>query len=209
MDRHRKGTIETEDPRGQSRERGGTEDRDRHGGTREAQRIREMREDEHEERQRERQRNARRNVWRQIGRGCELGQQGWSWGTDRCLWSGSGRSSAFREKKSHLARGPQVQGPDNGSQMSVGSRITGSAFKFRCWAHPQSDPLVMGDLESTSAAGSPGESVVGSHQGVRRSQGWAPLPLLPPLSPRLSPLLPCLPTPRGWPGWADPGLGGL
>ena len=78
-----------------------------------------MREDEHEERQRERQRNARRNVWRQIRRGCELGQQGWSWGTDRCLWSGSGRSSAFREKKSHLARGPQVQGPDNGSQMSV------------------------------------------------------------------------------------------
>lgn len=110
MDRHRKGTIETEEPRGQSRDRGGREDRQRHGGTREAQRIGEMREDEHEERQRERQRNARRKAWRRIRRGCELGQQGWSWGTDRCLWSGSGRRSTFREKKSHLARLPRSRG---------------------------------------------------------------------------------------------------
>lgn len=57
---------------------------------------------------------------------------------------------------------------------------------------------------------------MGSHQAVRRSQGWAPLTLLPPLSSLLSPspssflspLLPHLPTPGGdldgrGQGWKD------
>ena len=67
-------------------------------------------------------------LWGEVGKGTS----GQAPGGRRILMNqGPFSLSAFSGKKSHLALATLVQGPDSGSQMLAGSRITGGYIQVR------------------------------------------------------------------------------